>query len=127
MRQFANDIERLMALFRLQPVDRKDDFIRVGVSLVELIHVLPVGGDHRLVLVRIVFNRVVGKANAIGVFQFLANLRYGPMPGEASMTNPAENVPTDQPAGKCIVRLLLWTKRTGYGAIVVWTTESFED
>ena len=127
MRQFANDIERLMALFRLQPVDRKDDFIRVGVSLVELLHVLPVGGDHRLVLVRIVFDGVVGKANAVGVFQFVANLRYGPMPGETSMTDPAEDVPTDDPAGKCIVRLLLWTKRTGYGAIVVCTTKPFED
>src|SRR4030042_2733670 len=116
-----------MALFRLESVNRKDDLIRVRVSLVELSYVLPVGGDHRLILLCIIFNRVIGKANAIGVFQFLADLRYGPMPGKASVTNPAEYVPTDQPTGKRIIRLLLWTKRTGYRAIAVWTTEPFGD
>jgi len=29
------------------------------------------------------------------------------------LDDTAEDIPTDQPAGKCIVGLLLWAKRTG--------------
>jgi hypothetical protein len=107
---FADNVERLMPLLRLQAVDRQHDFARVAIHVLQDLRILMPRGDHVLVRGEVVFEGVVRQTQVVAIEEFAPNLRHGPMPGKTSLADPAEDVPTDSPTRHGNLRLLLGTE-----------------
>jgi hypothetical protein len=88
-----------VALLRLQAIDRQGQPFDSLVRLLELLGVLLSSGDHPLVAANILLNGVLGQADPKAVVQFLADLWHGPVPCEATVAQPAEDVPAQHPVG----------------------------
>jgi hypothetical protein len=65
-----------------------------------LLGVLLAGGHQVLVAVQVVDQRVATQVDGVGFQELGLDLRDGPVPREAALPQPAEDVPTDQPPGQ---------------------------
>src|SRR5262249_37603450 len=97
--QFADDVEGLVALLRLQAVDGQDQGGDALVVLSQEGLVLVACGDHAAVALEVAGDGVVGQADAVAVAQFGLKLRDGPVGAEAAEAEPAEDIPADEPVG----------------------------
>ena len=66
-REFAHHIQRLMALFWLQSIDRQHERLDIPVGLSEPCRVLLPGRQHRLVQANVVHDGIVGQLDLVRV------------------------------------------------------------
>lgn len=97
--QLTDHVERLRAFLRVPAVDAPPHV--AGPVLLPTPHqrILLSGGQHLLVPLPVVLQRVCGEVALVAVEQFGAALRHRPMPCDPPVPDPAKDLPPDQPAG----------------------------
>ena len=98
--QFPDDVEGLVALLRLEAVDRQDDRVDRFVLPPQHLGVLLPRREHDLVMPDVPGQGIVRELDPVRVEQFGSDLGDRPVPGEAAMTDPAQDVPADGPLGQ---------------------------
>src|SRR5262249_32005902 len=98
--EFADGVEGLVALLRLQPVDAQPQRGHAPIGQTQQVEGLVAGGEHGLVAAQVEADGVFGQLDSVGVRQLAADLRHGPVACEATVTDEAEDVPADEPTGQ---------------------------
>ena len=95
--QFPHDVESLVSLLGLQAVDGENQLVDRFVLPSQNLGVLLAGGEHDLIAMDVITDRVVRKLDPVVVEEFALDLGNRPVSREPSMPNPAKDVPADRP------------------------------
>jgi hypothetical protein len=95
--QFPHDVEGLVSLLGLQAVDGENQLVDRFLLLPQNIGVLLAGGEHDLIAMDVLTDRVVRKLDPVVVEEFALDLRNRPVPRQPPMPDPAKDVPADRP------------------------------
>ena len=98
--QLPHDVEGLVSLLGLEAVDAEDDLRRGFVVSAERLGVLLPRREHDLVTSDVLVDRIFGELDRVVVQEFGLDQGDRHVAGTASMSDPAEDVPTDRHLGQ---------------------------
>jgi hypothetical protein len=87
------------ALLGLEAIDGEDQGLDRVVLLAQPLGVLLSGSEHRLVAPEVLLDGVAGERDLVSVEEFPTDLGDRPVASEATVADPAEDVPAEDPVG----------------------------